>query len=70
MVSEVSAIEVASTTLRRPGRRRRNRAILNVGVERTVKRHHIDIRIRYSLTQESFGTPDLGGARKKDQQRS
>ena len=38
MVSEVSAIEVASTTLRRPGRRRRDGAVLRVGVERAVER--------------------------------
>ena len=49
------------------GRGRRDRAILNLCVERTIKRHHIDVRLRDTLAHESFGAPDLGGARQKDQ---
>src|SRR5215470_17880694 len=47
MVSEVSAIEVASTTLRRP-----------TGA------------VTDALAQERLAAADLGGARKKDQERS
>jgi len=52
------------------GRRRRDRPVLHVGVERTVKRHDVDGAIADALAQERLGAADLGGAGKKDQERS
>jgi len=45
MVNEVSAIDVASTTLRWPCRGRRDSAILHRGVERPEQRHDLNGRI-------------------------
>ncbi len=53
-----------------PGRRRRDRPVLHVGVERAVKRHDVDRGITDALAQERLAAADLGGAGKKDQERS
>ncbi len=70
MVSEVSAIEVASTTLRRPERRRRNGAVLLARIERAEQRHDIDVRIADALLEQRLGAADFGSARQKHQNRA
>ncbi len=70
MVSEVSAIEVASTTLRRPGGARRDRAVLHVRVERAVERHHVDRGIGDALAHEIAGAADFGRARQERKHRA
>ena len=70
MVSDVSAIEVASTTLRRPCGRRRDRAVLHVGLERAEQRYDVDGRIGYPLAQLGFATADFSGPGQKHQDRT
>ena len=52
------------------GRRRGDRTILQVGFQRAVERHDVDRGIGGALAQQRLGAADLGGARKKDQQRA
>ena len=70
MVSEVSAIEVASTTLRRPGRRRRDGAVLRLRVERAVERHDVDRGIADALLEQRLGAADFRRAGQEHQQRA
>ena len=69
MVSEVSAMEVASTTLRRPGRLP-DRQILLGPVEGTVEWRDVDGRVGDALPQERLDTADLALPRKEDQDRA
>ena len=70
MVSDVSAIEVASTTLRVPFGRRRDGAILHRGIERAEQRHDLDRRIADALAQHGLGAADFGRARQERQHRA
>ena len=69
MVIEVSAIEVASTTLRRPGARRRDGAVLLFARERPVKRHHLGRRIEPAFELRR-GAADFRGAGQERQHRA
>ena len=60
MVRLVSAIEVASTTLRRPGRRRRDGAVLVGRRQVAVERRHVDRRRRGPAA-----APRRGGSRRR-----
>ncbi len=51
-------------------KRRRDRPVLHVGLQRAIERHDVDCPIGDLLAQQSLGTADLGGAGKKDQQRA
>ena len=61
MVIDVSAIEVARTTFRRPG---------GDGVERAEEADDIDVRLAHALFQKLLGAADLAGARQKHQKRA
>ena len=70
IVSDVSAMDVASTTLRWPLRRRRDRAILHGGFQRPVERHDFDGRVQDSLAEQILGSANFRGARQKRQYRA
>ena len=69
MVSEVSAMDVASTTLRRPGGRGRDRAVLRLGIERAEQRDHVGRGIDAFL-QQRLGAADFGRARQEREDRA
>ena len=52
------------------GRRRRDGAVLDVGVERAIERHHVDRRVGDALAQGRLGAADLRGAGQEHQHRS
>ena len=56
MVSEVSAMEVASTTLRRPGRRGPHGAVLLGAVQRAVERRDVDGRVARRARASALAT--------------
>ena len=66
MVRLVSAIEVASTTLRRPAGERRDGAVLLAGREVAVERRH-DRRRRPRSRSRCLDAADLADARQEDQ---
>ena len=70
MVSEVSAIEVASTTLRRPLGRRRDGAVLHRGVERAEQRHDFDRRVMDPLAEKILGAANFRRPRQERQHRT
>ncbi len=70
MVSDVSAMEVASTTLRRPGRGRLDGAVLFGTVEGAEQRHDVDRRVPDGGRQQFGRAADLGGAGEEDQRRA
>ena len=70
MVIEVSAIEVAKTTLRRPVGEGEIGAILFASIEGAEEFDNVDIRFAQALLQQLTGTADLTGARQKHQQRA
>jgi hypothetical protein len=51
-------------------RRRRDRPVLHVGIEGAMKGHDVDGGFTDALAQERLAAADLGGAGKKDQERS
>ena len=59
MVSDVSAIDVASTTLRRPGGVGPTARSCSARSRRAVERRKIDARIADALAQKVFDAPDL-----------
>ena len=63
-------MEVASTTLRRPGGARRNGAVLLARVERAEQRDDIDGFVGDALLQQRLGAADFAGARQEHQQPS
>ena len=67
MVSEVSAMEVASTTLRRPGFAGLDREILLAAVQGAVERREVDGGIGDALAQEGLDPADLPLPRQEDQ---
>ena len=70
MVSEVSAIEVASTTLRRPvGDGAMARSCTSAS-SAPNKRDHVDRRIGDPLAQQRLGAADFGGAGQERQHRA
>ncbi len=69
MVIEVSAIDVASTILRRPAGAGKNGAILFLAGERAVERDHVGRGIGAAL-QQRLGAADFAGARQESQHAS
>ena len=67
MVSEVSAMEVASTTLRRPGFAGLDGEILLAALERAVERREVDGGIGDALAQKRLDPADLALPRQEDQ---
>ena len=51
-------------------RRRRNGAVLHLGIERAVERDDVDRRIGDALAQQRLGAADFGGARQERQHRA
>ena len=51
-------------------RRRRDGAVLRLGIERTVKRKNVDRRIGDAFAQSAFGAADFAGARQEGEDRS
>ena len=70
MVSEVSAIEVASTTLRRPGSAGLHRPVLLAPVESAVERRDVDGGVGDPLAQHCLDAADLALARQEDEDRA
>ena len=69
MVIDVSAIEVASTILRRPGGAGAMARILLVGRERAVERDDVDRWVEAAIEQR-LGAADFAGAGQERQQRA
>ena len=70
MVRLVSAIEVASTTLRRPGGAGAMARSCARAIERAVQRRDVDRRIGDALRQARLGAADLGRAGQEHQHRA
>ena len=67
IVRLVSAMFVASTTLRRPARAGRERRVLLAGRELAVERQHVDVVADARLAQPRLHAPDLARARQERQ---
>ena len=70
MVSEVSAIDVASTILRRARRRGRNGEILRARVQGAIERRDVDVRPPIRALKRLRDAADLALARQEDEDRA
>ena len=70
MVSDVSAIEVASTILRRPAGARRDRKVLGAAVQRAIQRRDVDVSALDTRFQGLRDAADFALAWKEDKDRA